>query len=277
MSDGVIYMAWGENACRQAEESASSLARQDISYSVAVVGDKNTGSWFKDRPGVQFIQVDVDPFDYSQAKAYKFLAGRIKPLLAGISPFDRTLYVDADTMFKRSPKIGFDLLDRWDLVVAETETRSLTEGIAGAHECKQTAEFIGSRHILYHNSGMIFWKRNERTSRLFDLWSEEWKRFSGWDEQVALLRALIRSDVMFLTVPHTWNCYRSEDSYLLHHWFGGGQARIEAKQRQVFDRPKDVRRLVKVEIAPGRFVKCHAGDEDKVKRYYRKLLERRDV
>ncbi len=277
MSDGVIYMAWGENAVRQANDSINSLWRHASKFPVAVVGDKACGDYFNGKTGVQFFQVDVDPFDPSKNKGYKFLAGRIKPLLAGISPFERTLYVDADTMFKRSPQDGFALLERWDVALAETETRSLTEGIAGARECNETAAWIGTRHILYHNSGMIFWKRNERTSRLFDLWSEEWKRFRGWDEQVALLRALIRSECMFLTLPHTWNCYHSADSHLLHHWFGGGQARIEAKVRGSLSKPKDVRRLVKVEISPGRFVKCHAGDEDKVKRYYRKLLERRDI
>ena len=277
MSAGVIYMAWGENAVQQADESIRSLWKHDRAYAVMVVGNEETGNWFKDRKNVQFHQVDVDPFDPSKAKGYKFLAGRIKPLLAGISPFERTLYVDADTMFKRSPKVGFDLLDRWDVALAETQTRSLVEGVAGVKECLATADWVGTKHILYHNSGMIFWKRNEHTSKLFDLWSEEWKRYKGWDEQVALLRALIRSDCMFLTLPHTWNCYSDRESHLLHHWFGGGQARIEKKagRNRIAERPQDARKLVKVEISPGRFAKCHAGDEEKVKEHFRKLLERR--
>jgi hypothetical protein len=280
MSAGVIYMAWGDNAVQQAEESIRSLWKHDRSFTVMVVGDAAAGEFFNGHKGVEFHQVDIDPFDATKAKGYKFLAGRIKPLLAGISQFERTLYVDADTLFKRSPKIGFELLDRWDVALAETQTRSLVEGIAGIKECRATSDWVGSKHILYHNSGMIFWKKNERTSQLFDLWNEEWNRFKGWDEQVALLRALIRSDCMFLTLPHTWNCYHDRDSHLLHHWFGGGQARIEKKGKYRVvpaERPKDARKLVKVEIAPGRFAKCHEGDEEKVMEHYRKLLERRHV
>jgi len=44
------------------------------------------------------------------------------------------------------------------------------------------------------------------------------------------------------------------------------------------DRDKNVREtlkpLVRVEIAPGRFVKCHAGDEEKVKEHFASLQQR---
>jgi len=33
--------------------------------------------------------------------------------------------------------------------------------------------------------------------------------------------------------------------------------------------------MVKVEIKPGRFVKCYAGDEEKVKKYYNHITEGR--
>lgn len=272
--DGVMYMAWGENAVQQAENSMQSLWHHDHEMPVMVVGDAKAQAHFENSK-VQFALVDVDPFDTKQGAGFKFMAGRIKPKLASISPFERTLYVDADTYFKRSPKSGFELLERWDLAVAETQTRSLVEGVAGQKECKGTSTWLGTPHILYHNSGMIFWKKNARTDRLFGLWNEEWLKYQGWDEQVALLRALIRSDCMFVTLPHTWNCYTDQDSFMLHHWFGGGQARIEGKRRSPAAQQREVRKLVKVEIAPGRYVRCHEGDEDKVAMRYKKMLEGR--
>ena len=215
-SYGVIYMAWGDNAIKQTQDSIWSLRRLDQNCPVRVVGPAAAEKSFS--PG-EFHKVDLDPFNENGPKGFKFLAGRIKPLLAGISPFDLSLYVDADTCFLKSPKVGFDLLDRWDVVLSETQTRSLAPGgVAGEKESRETVAMIGSKHILYHNSGMIFWRRNERTARLFDLWGEEWLRYQGWDEQVALLRALFRSSVSFLTVPYTWNCHSSKEAYLLHHW-----------------------------------------------------------
>jgi len=79
---------------------------------------------------------------------------------------------------------------------------------------------LGARALLYHNSGMLFWKRGRRVKRLFELWREEWLRFQGWDEQMALLRALARSDAIFLTVPFTWNTNFPSQAKLLFHDFG---------------------------------------------------------
>jgi len=279
VTNGVIYMTWGANAINQAENSMATLWKKaGADMPVMVVGDEEAQAHFSEDPRVQFVLIDVNPFDGQKARGFQFLAGRIKPLLAAISPFDRTLYVDADTAFKQSPKIGFDLLDRWDMVVAETETRSLVEGIAGLKECKATAGWLGTHHILYHNSGMIFWKRNERTLKLFDLWHEEWLVHACWDEQVALLRALLKSDVMFLTVPYTWNCIREKESHILHHWFGAGDARVNMRSvSHSRSSEAETRKMTRVEIAPGRLVKCYAGDEEKVRAFYQEQLKGRTI
>lgn len=276
---GVMYMAWGDNAIRQADESMKSLWRFEKEMPVLVLGDHQAETYFLNNSKVNFVRVDIDPFDRRARKGFKFLAGRIKPLMAKISPFEKTLYVDADTKFKRSPQPGFDVLDRWDAALAETETRDLSGGVAGNIECRKTAEEIGTPYILYHNSGMIFWRRNEKTMALFDLWSEEWLRYQGWDEQVALLRALLKSEVLFLTLPYTWNCYHKKDAYLVHHWFGGGQARIEMIQRIQARTGKKTTgfgqsegKLVKIELSPGRWVKCLEGDEGKVRAHYKGLI-----
>jgi hypothetical protein len=277
MTDGVIYMTWGMNAINQAENSITTLRRKAGSdYPVMVVGDAEAQAYFADKKHVRFELIEVNPFNEQKSRGFSFMAGRIKPLLAGLSPFERTLYVDADTAFKQSPKIGFDLLDRFDVVVAETETRSLVEGIAGVKESRGTSAWLGTPHILYHNSGMIFWRKNAKTNKLFELWASEWKVYAGWDEQVALLRALLKSEVTYLTVPHTWNCYSEKESHILHHWFGGGQARINGKRRSGALQPaRETRKMVKIEIRPGRFVRCYEGDEEKVKKFHNNLMEGR--
>lgn len=228
-TQGVIYMAWGENAVQQTQTSIESLWVHEPGMPVMVLGDEQSGRYFDHDPRVTFHLEETDPFVSSGPMGHRFMAGRIKPLMAKLSPFDDTLYVDADTEFKNTPKPGFDLLDRWDMAIAETETRDLAAGVAGQEECHKTAAEIGTPYILYHNSGLIYWRKNDRTRKLFDLWYEEWMRYQQWDEQVALLRALLRSDVMFLTLPYTWNCYHQEEAYIVHHQFGSGCARTEGK------------------------------------------------
>lgn len=265
MKQGVIYMCWGTQAVSQAEQSMQALWKYE-KLPVAVVGDAEAGKYFSSKESVTFIPVEVDPFDANGHTGHQFMAGRIKPLLAKLSPFDQTLYVDADTVFKSSPLCGFAMLDNgWDLVVAETQTRSLADPIAGASEAKWTAGWLKTEDLLYHNSGMIFWQRNERTDGAFDLWSEEWLRFQNWDEQVALLRALLRSEAVFRTVPYVWNCRDRREAFMLHHWFGTGHARTGGKSGHVRATHFAGRPMVAVEVAPGRWIKCHAGDEEKIK------------
>lgn len=290
---GVIYMAWGQNAIEQANVSIESLREVEPSMPVMVVGDLLSELHYKDRADVQFRRIDIDPFFGPQ-----FMAGRIKPLLYALSPWEQTLYVDADTEFLVAPTVGFELLEKWDFVVAETETRSLLDSISGPIETRWTADWLGTPHLLFHNSGMLFWRKSEAVARLFELWGEEWLRFQGWDEQVALLRALLRSDVLYLTVPFTWNCLRETEATLLHHHFGTRMARkyddrpaLRRQWRRIHAanpmavpalRPVAQRHvqqhaaaLVTAEVAPGRFVRCRPNEVEAVKRRWAERTRRR--
>lgn len=275
---GVVYVCFGAPASAQADSSIRSLSRVAPGLPVLVVGDGDAVQHFAGRAGVDVVTPNVDPF--KSASLFGFHAGRIKPLLAALSPFEETLYVDADTEFKVSPTVGFDMLARWDVVVAEAEIRSLAVVFPdNTTEASDTARWLGTPHILYHNSGMIFWRRNESTLRLFELWSEEWQKYRGWDEQVALLRALLLSDVLFLNVPFTWNCRGPQQSFLVYHRFASKAARKFSNFRanggaRGVPMVQAVQ-FVQVEVTPGRFVKARLGEEDKVREHFRALLRER--
>jgi hypothetical protein len=263
-----MYMAWGPAAIEEAEASMQSLWKR-CSLPVMVVGDEAAAAHFAGRPRVTCAVVNVDPFDRTRRAKVQFLAGRVKPLLYGLSPWDQTLYVDADSDFVADPAMGFDLLGQWDFVLAETETRSLRDSIAGAEETLWTAQWLGTPHLLYHNSGMLFWRRCGAVERLMELWSEEWLRFEGWDEQVALLRALLRSDALYLTVPHTWNCRFTIKSALLHHRFGVGTARdVGAMVEQPPIEEGDQNRMVRVQVGRRRWIQCRAFEAEVYRERY---------
>jgi hypothetical protein len=256
---GVAYVCYGAPAVSEAENSMRTLWKYG-DLPVLVVGDKEAATHFKGNPKVTVKVPSVEPYYGTQ-----FMAGRVKPLLAGLTPFEQTLYVDADTEFMNTPEHGYRLLERWDVVVAETETRSLLNGIAGAAECQWSSNHYGTPYLAYHNSGMVFWRKNEGTDKLFKLWAEEWQRFSGWDEQAALLRALMRWDGLFLTVPYSWNCREGRKSIFLHHRFGSRSARSggrPARQRHPMAMMRD---MVTVEFMPGKFVRCRPGQEEFMK------------
>jgi hypothetical protein len=230
MERGVVYMAWGDNARQQAETSIRSLWRYAPGMPVLVVGDEPAVAHFSVFKHVSARTIDVDPFDFGQRNGWKFLAGRIKPLLYELSPFEKTLYVDADSEFCASPDRGFALLERWDFVVAESRFGCVGDAPFLPTEREETAAWLGTPLHIFHNSGMLFWKRCPEVAELMQLWSEEWQRYGDWDEQIALLRALMRSQTLFLTVPFDWNTNLQERATLLFHAYGTHAARIEERR-----------------------------------------------
>lgn len=206
---GIIYVVWGERAAKQADRSIASARRWMPELPVLTLGDNSCGK----------VLDCLSPFD-----GKKFLWGRHIPFLYYESPFRLTLYVDADTEFVASPEIGFRWLDDWDFALAETPDRSLASKMVEEPEMEHSRKFLGTPDILYHNGGAFFWRRCNAVEGFFDLWHEEWLRFQSWDPQVALLRALARSDMVFLTLPHVWNCNRGHEAMFLHHPYGSHSA-----------------------------------------------------
>lgn len=280
-SSGVIYISWGMPAALEVEASIRSLQSIDPNIKVKIVGDDIASEKFFGQPGIDVSYCAIDPFRGQSTQS--FLAGMVKPLLGKYSPFERTLYVDADTAFKRHPDNIFKLLDKWDFVIAEAETRDLTIPFPDrVSETRETAKMLGTPHILYHNSGMFGWRKNKLTAGLFETWYNEWCKFSGWDEQIALLRALMLSpNLLFLNLPYTWNCRQEKDTYFVYHKFATMSARkfprhIVIQQSPRFERVMQ-RTLVSVTVAPGVIVKCHPGDEEKVIEMMRQQMGGRNV
>lgn len=226
---GVVYMAWGQNAIDAADVSIRSLRHFEPEMPVVIIGDANAVEHFKTWEYVTAHLSTIEPFDHGKGNGHKFLAGRVKPKLCELVPWQRVLYVDADSDFTASPRRGFALLDKWEFVIAETKTGTVSSSPFLPGERQATVDWLGNPYHIYHNSGMLFWRRCPALFELMRLWSEEWRRYGDWDEQIALLRALLRSEVLFLVVPFTWNTLR--DATLLHHSYGTSKARIEQSKR----------------------------------------------
>jgi len=161
----------------------------------------------------------ISPYDRR-----KFLWGRLIPCLWWERAFEQAMYVDADTEFVASPNKLFDWLENWDFVLAETPERSLASKMVEEPEMAYSRQVLGSPDILYHNGGMFAWRRSKKVQEFFALWETEWLRFQSWDPQVALLRALARSKMTFLTLPYTWNCKEREETVLVYHQYGSHAA-----------------------------------------------------
>lgn len=249
-SQGILYMCFGEAAITEMRNSVESLRRCGSTLPVAVVGDKTAieAASTGDPCLADYVILweGEDPFDGTKNPYFQFRAGRVKPRLYNLTPFDRTLYVDCDVEFMIAPDLAFGFLDRWDFVIAQ-ERLALNQlynrkGVNWEHDIVERDATIdafggGSGDFPFWNSGVFFWRKNSAVEGLFKLWYLEWMVFQGWDEQKALMRAGNASDARIFVLSEIWNYpHREEmtDKYyeqarIILHEYGKGAARTDVK------------------------------------------------
>jgi len=225
---GIIYMAFGQPAVEGVMSSVNSLHRLGLDIPVCIVGDTPV-------KGMQFVRWPGEsPFDPKCAQNFQFRAGRIKPGLCELTPFQRTLYIDADTEFM-SKKIveGFRFLDDHDIALAKellTIGKLYNKPRAGweinIQERDATIEFLGGdpdTHFL--NSGVLFFRKCPAVQKVFKAWGEEWRVWQQWDEQLSLMRALYRYPVKIKYLEVDWNHPHRDQAKIIFHNYGRGPVR----------------------------------------------------
>jgi hypothetical protein len=236
-SIGIIYMSFGDKVNDAIRKSQASLKRLGYEYPVTIVGD------FPNKPSADampskynHIQWDgQSPYDLSQRKNFKFRAGRVKPWLYELSPYDYTLYIDADTQFIRGIEDGFHYLQKNDICVTEeklTLQQLYNKKLAGweinlIERDATIIELYSDGSDKFINSGVLFFKKSQKVRKLFANWYEEWLRFQEWDEQLALMRAIYKTKVKVKYLDYHWNNpFPDETSYIFHN-YGRGSVRSE--------------------------------------------------
>lgn len=195
---GAIYIAYGENAQREAMMSINTLRAHHPTLPVAVIGDPVRGA----DQHIPFEQIDS--------------GGRwAKVNLDLLTPFDFTLYLDADTRIRGDLSAGFDLLrDGWELCIAPSLMQD--NGAfwhVDAAEREATFDDVGYVPVQWQG-GVFFFRRCTAAAELFDVWRQEWQRWRGQD-QAALARALALHPVRLWALGRAYN-----GGELVSHLFG---------------------------------------------------------
>jgi len=227
-------MAFGEPAAQGVMASVNSLRGLGLDVPVCVVGDTPI-------EGMQFIEwPGQSPFDPDCAQNFQFRAGRIKPGLCKLTPFDRTLYIDADTEFMSKQVLqGWRFLENHDMALARellTIGKLYNKPRAGweinIQERDATIEELGGdKDIHFLNSGVIFFRKNPAVGRVFEAWGAAWQEWQQWDEQLSLMRALYRTGgvkIKYLEVD--WNQPHRDQAEIIFHNYGRGPVRSNVER-----------------------------------------------
>jgi len=169
------------------------------------------------------------------------------------SAWERTLFVSGEYQvpWDLLPS-GFHFLKRWDAAAPLWRYGVLGQDVGTPSERKRTAKLTLDLRIPLYEPGLLFIRSSEAGLALLETWRAECRR--GDDERLAFLRALHIVKPKFCALPRSWLAEEAQRAQQ--------DARTDKNVRNTF------KRLVRVEIAPGRFVKCHTGDEEKVKEHF---------
>jgi hypothetical protein len=178
-------------------------------------------------------------------------------------PWPATLFIAAGTCVPWDlVQAGFDFLARWDAAAPLWRYGASAGTIGTPAEQKRTQAITHDLRLLVYAHELLFVRASEAGQALVSTWLAEYAE--GGEARLAFLRALYIVKPRFCALPRSWLAdlaqrERSDEKAMLRD------------KRQHFAEP-----LIRVEIAPGRFVQCHARDKDKVLERYKQMGRRHE-
>ena len=205
MSAGVCYIVYGEQAQTVAQRSIKTLVEYGGVHAraITVIGDP-------------MANVNNIPFS-SDA-----LGRWAKVNLDILSPYDQTVYIDADTLIRLNIQPIFDMLtDGFDMVIVPSTNQTEDDLLwhIGKDEREATYDMLGYQPLQLQG-GVFAFRRSPAIDRLFAYWRLEWKRWRDQD-QAALLRALARQPVKLWLAGRPFN-----GGAVIAHLFGKARATV---------------------------------------------------
>lgn len=173
--------------------------------------------------------------------------------------FAKTLFTEPGT------GVPFDMLsaawhflERWDAAVPLWRYGATGETVGTASERKRTKIVVRDLRVLLHSVELLFVRDNEDGRALMDAWREELA--GDAEKRLAFLRAYYRVKPRCCVLPISWLAE-------VQQW--------STQDARIIKPPRRSGPLVTVEIAPGRFVRCHPGDEQTIIEQYAQRGSRR--
>lgn len=184
MTNGVLYIASGDDYVNEAISSAQSLRRQmpDISIALATTD-----------------RVDSDVFDTVIDHESPYAGVGQSIITPDLMPYDRTLYLDTDTYVADPIYELFEILDEHEMCFARGNG-----DIALPKPYDAWKEF---------NTGVIGYKASDSVAALFERWAKNYeelrdtrKYYRSWNDQPAFGVSILESDIRYFVLPRRYNC-----------------------------------------------------------------------
>lgn len=178
---GVVYVATGREYIEMAARSAISLKSHSPDLQTHVFTDCDIASY--------------DCFDGVTEITDPHFRSKIDCIPK--TPFERTLFLDADTRICEDISSMFELLDRHDIALAHAPARD-----------KQWEKYGGEAPRIFSlmNSGVILYKRTGPVKEFFKAWKKAYIEKGLKRDEYSLREQLWASDLKLWVLPPEYNC-----------------------------------------------------------------------
>lgn len=205
-SCGAIYVAYGKDYFREAENSAASLKEHNqLSCICFCDGDYGPSEVFDSI--VLYERTEVN-------RNYK-----IKAILN--SPFERTVYIDTDTFVCGDLSSALKLLDRFDFALVHSP---IAYGKSPSSSTELTASIPEA--FIEFNGGVLFYRKSRASMAVFNNWLELYNKTSRKLDQPTLRESIYFSEARFYVLPPEFNLtftgpvFLEGSARILHGRFG---------------------------------------------------------
>ena len=214
----------------------------------------------------QGIVLQVEDERIRQRAAQHHLPVRVQ---AGYDlPWERTLFLDpaiGRVPWEQIPR-GLDFLATWEAAAPVWSYETLAADVATGAERERTEALIGDLRVPLYEVGLLFVRRCEAGEQLLEAWERE---RAGGHGQLAFLRALYEVKPLFCALPRSWLQKAAAATVSVA---SQRMARVERTKRA----RREENGLIRVEICPGRYVRCKPEEADRLVARFRESMLRRE-
>ncbi len=186
MSFGILYVATGDKCVREACVSASSVRQHMPDIPATLYTDIISSSL------ASFFD-NIVPLENPQHSSFD----KIAPLIQ--SPYEKTLFLDSDTLAIEAVYELADLMDRFDLAYCHAPVRKFGSELPDVPDAFPEA-----------NTGVLVYRKSTSLLKLFHSWAEIYKQCLALEtppirDQPAFRQALYHSDIRATVLPSEYN------------------------------------------------------------------------
>ncbi len=196
-SQGILYIATGEEHIRTAMRSALSVRKHSPNLGIHL---------FADWPDHDF-NFDKDPAPFTSVGRVGAPHRRSKVDYLPQTPFDQTLYLDNDSALNADVHEMFQLLERYDLALGHIDPRSEEESIA-------IWKITLPPSFPFYNSGVILYRKTPDVITFLETWRDAYKQAGLRRDETTLRELLWLSSLRLSILPPNYNARYSKYEYL---------------------------------------------------------------